>query len=110
MKLGRCENCETLREMLDAAHARYDVLMGNYHALRVGGANAQPIGLPIATRPAKPADQAIEAMCEKYPHFIGLRKQLQRFVNLERQKPNADEERIAKEVQDWQSDTEDDGN
>lgn len=103
MKLGRCENCETLREMLDAANTRYDRLMTNYHDLRVTGANATPTGLPIRTRELKPADQAIEDMVERYPHFVGLRKKLQRLVNIERQKPNADEEAIAALVREGQS-------
>jgi hypothetical protein len=108
MKLGHCENCDTLRGMLEAERQRYDTLMQNYHALRVNGANTQPLGLPVATRPAKVADQAIEVVCEKYPHFIGLRKRLQRFVNMERQRPDADEEKIAKMVIEWPTDEEGD--
>ena len=109
MKLGRCENCDTLREMLDATATRYDQLMEKYHALRVSGANSVPVGLDPVKRNLMPADEAIEVMVEKYPHFRGLRQQLQRFVHMERVKPNADEEKIATMVRDWNS-TEDDGN
>lgn len=109
MKLGRCENCETLREMLQAADRRYDALMVNYHTLRVTGANSVAVGLAPKKRDLMPADEAIEVMVEKYPHFRGLRQQLQRFVHMERVKPNADEEKIAVMVRDWNS-TEDDGN
>jgi hypothetical protein len=109
MKLGRCENCETLRDMLQAADRRYDQLMEKYHSLRVNGANAASVGLAPMKRDLLPADDAIEFICEKYPHFRGLRQQLQRFVNMERQKPNADEDKIAVMVREWER-QEDDGN
>jgi hypothetical protein len=108
MKLGRCENCDTLREMLESSEKRYAGLMQNYHDLRTLGANAAAVGLQPVKRNAKPADEAIEAVCEQYPHFIGLRKKLQRFVNMERQKPNADEAVIATMVREWPSDEEGD--
>lgn len=107
MKLGRCENCDTLREMLHASEKRNTDLMEKYHALRTLGANAASVGLPPASRSKAEADQAIEQMVEKYPHFRGLRRRLQQFVHAERQKPNADEAKIATMVVDWPTDDED---
>lgn len=103
MKLGRCESCEMLREMLDHERKRYDTIVDAYRELRVQGANPHAVGLPVASRQLKPADEAIERMVERYPHFRGLRQRLQRFVNLERQKPNADEAKLATMVTEWQT-------
>jgi hypothetical protein len=108
MKLGRCENCETLREMLEASERRHADLLEKYHALRVSGANSQAVGLSPVQRSLKPADLAIEDMVERYPQFgSGLRKRLQRIVHIERQKPDADEEQIAALVREGQAEVDD---
>lgn len=83
---------------------RYDALLEKYHALRVVGANPNDAkGLAPASRPSLPADLAIETIVERFNGNVALRRRLQRFVNLERQKPNADEERIAHAVLHWSS-------
>lgn len=92
---GKCESCAEWS-------ARYDALLAKYHELRVQGANpAEPKGLAPAQRSQKPADLAIEEMVERFNGNAALRRRLQRFVNLERQKPNADEDKIAHRVLHW---------
>lgn len=81
-------NLEKMREM--------------YHALRTSGANApSSLALEPAAKPSRPADIAIEEMVELRGGGDRLRRVLRRFVNLERQKPDADEERIAERVKKW---------
>ena len=102
---------ELTRQALELVKQRdtaYDTLLEKYHSLRVSGANTQPVGLPVATRSRKAADLAIESMVEKYPHFRGLGRRLQMFVHTERQRPNADEDRIARMVVEWPTDEDSD--
>jgi hypothetical protein len=97
-----------LRETIAAQQAtiamlerQYDKLFDAYTALRVSGANPTPTGLPPMQRSQKAGDIAIDDVCEAKGNPIGLRRILQRFVNLERQKPDADEDRIARDVRHW---------
>lgn len=102
---------EGLRQTIAAQQAtiallekQYDKLFDAYHGLRTSGANAQPAGLAPVKRSLLPADLAIEDVCEAKGNPIGLRKILQRFVNLERQKPNYDdaaERAVADRVRNW---------
>lgn len=105
MKFGSCESCATLREVLEFERKRFEMLSEKYHELRVSGANAPEgaKGLAIAPRPSKPADQAIETIVDRSNGNVALRRRLQRFVNLERQKPDADEDTIADRVLHWSS-------
>jgi hypothetical protein len=96
----------TWQQMYEAERARHDVTLERMHQLRVAGANAQPAGLPPVERPSKPADKAIEqVVSQRYGSntLMGslLRRELQKYVLAERQKPDADEERIADKVLHW---------
>jgi hypothetical protein len=97
-----------LRETIAAQQAtiamlerQYDKLFDAYTALRVAGANPTPAGLAPMQRSQKAGDIAIDDVCEAKGNPIGLRRILQRFVNIERQKPDADEAAIADMVRHW---------
>lgn len=135
MKIGRCEDCQTLHAQIERmrqeqdeqrtawAHTaqenkirwafeqnerertqqRYDDLLAKYHELRLQGANPaeERRGLAPAEPSKKAADRAIDDVVERFHGNVALRKRLQRFVNLERQKPDPDEEKIADRVLHW---------
>lgn len=92
---------EMAQHNLAEMRKQYDALLDKYHALRAAGANPTSHALPPAPRPAKPADEAIESVVERFGGNAKLRRRLQKYVNLERQKPDADEERIAENVLHW---------
>lgn len=95
---------DELRNQLTLAEARYDALLEKYHALRTAGANAAPTGLPLQSRSMKPADEAIELVCARFPQWPQLRRQLQRHVMKERMLPGYDDEaelKIAESVKNW---------
>lgn len=102
MAFGKCESCATLRELIEAERLRYTDLLEKYHSLKLEGAtnNAGIRGLEPATRSTKPADEAIETMMGRFGNNPLLRKRLQRYVNLQRQK-NAEEDAIAHSVLHW---------
>lgn len=118
MAFGKCDTCVTLREQLGEANARWTLcweqlkdMTEKYHALRVAGANPEQErkGLPPASRQMKAADEAIETMMGRWGNNPALRKRLQLFVNMERQKGKVEEAQIAHDVLHWSSPDDEDG-
>lgn len=91
------------------ANARYDVLSERYHALRVSGANAVPVGMEAAPVPTLASDLAIEDVVSKYGNNPRLRRVLQRF-QAEQRRQNTDEGKIADRITNWRDPDEDQEN
>lgn len=86
-------NLEKMREM--------------YHALKVTGASAPTIGLMPEAKSRLAADVAIEDQVEARGGGDRLRRVLRRYVNMERQKSDANEDAIAERVRKWADPDED---
>jgi hypothetical protein len=84
----------------ELAERRYDDLLEKYHELKASGAAARE-GLPPAERSRLAADLAIEDVVEQRGGGDRLRRVLRRFVNVERQRDDADEDKIAERVRRW---------
>lgn len=102
MAFGKCDSCATLRGQVVALETMYGDLLEKYHALRVAGANPEQErrGLAPVSRSLKPADEAIETIVARFGNNPLLRKRLQRYVNLQRQR-NVEDATIAESVLHW---------
>lgn len=89
------------RNKLDQAQDANRSLTAELLTMRHTGFVSGPQRMEPVKRPSRPADLAIEEVVEQRNGGAALRRVLQRYVNLERQKADADEDKIAERVKHW---------
>lgn len=99
MAFGKCESCQTLRELLTASEQRSADLLSKYHELRLAGAN--PAVKP-QFMPAQPPSKVEEAITERAGANGALRRHLSRWAASQQAAGKTDAE-IVKAVTVWNS-------